>query len=706
MEGDNTQWEHQQELLKNFNSASYLQANPDVASNSYYGSRALQHYLDAGAAEGRSGSGIDWGAPTPQAPPPAAVGTGPGGGGDPQSSISAPTTPPPTGAVDPNAQYNYGQGTQGGADSEGNVIPASYNQGQYNYQEGLPADFDPYQYMKNNPDVLASGMDPGRHYMLYGKNEGRNWSGGANVAYIDPTRNANITLDPTTGKYVYHQVDEHSLDQYNVKPEDLTLKGTAMRAVQGQGLGEFTYVKGGEGVAPPPPRMGSSGEYVNPDAIDIKYVDPKTADPTKPWYLTGEGEGRYSWSQDQPVLDDNNSGTFFGNMLGGGRQGASIASTIARAVPALVATIASYGTASPMIVGAVGGAAAGSQLGGRQSTIGDVLKNMGVGAATGAVGGYAAPYIGEALSGVGNNLGLTGEGGIIPSAWNAVEGAIGSGSTIDPTTGLSIGSTPSGGLVPPPSGETLTPPPSMEGGLSPTGPPNAPVSPYGPGESLTGEGTLTPPPERPVWPEGLNPTPGGGESLYGEGLAAPPDTNIDTNANEGGEPYSVDENGNAVRGQNIDRGIDMNEGSGAPYSVDSEGNTLSGPPSDNPADYDPIGGLDIGSILANVGGYAKYIPAIISLLTAAGILGKGGTSPTAVSGTPHGGGNTGTSPSELGSLLASYGSAGGGGTPVSSGPGDSAAGGGGFGKGLEAMLAQLKNEEMQKQGNYYFQVGK
>jgi hypothetical protein len=40
---------------------------------------------------------------------------------------------------------------------------------------GLPLDFDPAAYLRANPDVEASGLDPGQHYLKWGWSEGRRW---------------------------------------------------------------------------------------------------------------------------------------------------------------------------------------------------------------------------------------------------------------------------------------------------------------------------------------------------------------------------------------------------------------------------------------------------------------------------------------------------------------------------------------------------
>ncbi len=39
----------------------------------------------------------------------------------------------------------------------------------------LPEDFDPQGYLTKNPDVAATGMDPGVHYLLHGQFESREW---------------------------------------------------------------------------------------------------------------------------------------------------------------------------------------------------------------------------------------------------------------------------------------------------------------------------------------------------------------------------------------------------------------------------------------------------------------------------------------------------------------------------------------------------
>jgi hypothetical protein len=41
----------------------------------------------------------------------------------------------------------------------------------------LPSDFDPALYLQLNPDVAFAGSDPRRHYVLYGKTEGRRYKG-------------------------------------------------------------------------------------------------------------------------------------------------------------------------------------------------------------------------------------------------------------------------------------------------------------------------------------------------------------------------------------------------------------------------------------------------------------------------------------------------------------------------------------------------
>ncbi|RST86277.1 hypothetical protein EJC49_11265 [Aquibium carbonis] len=42
-------------------------------------------------------------------------------------------------------------------------------------QEGLPGDFDPYEYLLRNPDVAAAKVDPAEHYLTYGRFEGRTY---------------------------------------------------------------------------------------------------------------------------------------------------------------------------------------------------------------------------------------------------------------------------------------------------------------------------------------------------------------------------------------------------------------------------------------------------------------------------------------------------------------------------------------------------
>jgi hypothetical protein len=41
--------------------------------------------------------------------------------------------------------------------------------------EFLPADFDPAGYLKLNPDVAEAGQNPIKHFLMYGRYEGRTW---------------------------------------------------------------------------------------------------------------------------------------------------------------------------------------------------------------------------------------------------------------------------------------------------------------------------------------------------------------------------------------------------------------------------------------------------------------------------------------------------------------------------------------------------
>jgi hypothetical protein len=43
------------------------------------------------------------------------------------------------------------------------------------FRRGLPPDFDGAIYLELNPDVARAGMDPARHFLKYGRREGRKW---------------------------------------------------------------------------------------------------------------------------------------------------------------------------------------------------------------------------------------------------------------------------------------------------------------------------------------------------------------------------------------------------------------------------------------------------------------------------------------------------------------------------------------------------
>jgi hypothetical protein len=348
--------------------------------------------------------------------------------------------PTPVQATSP-AQYNYGAYVapppnvieEGDPDYTSKFFGPRYNSTAhdtttglstaYNYAEGVPSDFDPFQYLANNPDVKSAGVDPIQHYLTSGKNEGRSWTGGA--GYLDPRKHIYTTYDSSTGQYAYDPkskgIDPEDgiwQNAYNVSAEDYTLQGRTYDPVSGSPT---------VGSAPPPPRMGITGNYINPDLIDIAYGKPEDAD--KPWFLGGykdaNGLERYTWSQQAPVLKAD-SGTFFGDLLfGGGASGARTAAAISKMLPAIAATVMSYGAGAPALMGTAGTTAAtvgtgasatgitsGALSAGLAATSGlnalaanrqgtaseglgwNDLLNFGVGAA----GSYAAPYIGTAIS--------------------------------------------------------------------------------------------------------------------------------------------------------------------------------------------------------------------------------------------------------------------------------------------------------------------
>lgn len=692
-----------------------------------------------------------WVAPTP---PPAAVGTG--------ATTPAASVPPP--------QYGYGSAVsptlpQGGGDFGLGGIGADpyavtktpgytqddqgdYNATRYNYVKDLPPDFDPYQYKKNNPDI--GDADPIQHYMTVGKNQGLSYTGGA--GFIDPKKHMWTKQDPTTGAYSYDPLgkgfnpdDRQWWNAYNVSSDDYTLKGKSMDH----------YGNEIEGAAPPPPRMNTLGQYIDPDLIDIEYGSPEDSD--KPWHLDGyrdsNGFERYTWSQKMPVLPAD-SGTFFGDLLfGGGASGARTAAAVSKMLPAAAATVMSLGAGAPALLGSAGATAAGTGAGASATGLTSLGLSTGLAATTGlnamgaghqggssvgwndllnfglgAAGSVAAPYIGGALSPYLDPI----TGAIKNTVGDALSGVgnylnVGAGQGLDPITGLG------GGVY---DSATAPIPISDSGVLEPFNPSvlNHPAaSGIGPVPLDIGGGVYDPNTAPiPISDSGVidvtNPSVFNHPSSYDVSLAPgdsiPLDDPLrgqmtDSSGKVWGSPEEMSMGQDFPYGQGgmtdaygkvwgspdeLGAGVEFPPGEGG--MTDAYGRVW-GSPEEMFAGQEWKGmpwWSDIGKYLSKIGAWTKYIPAITALLNASGVLGKGGT-PTTGTPTyppPTGGGAAGIDPTTLGAMLAR---AGGGGRGVEQAP-SAGAGGSGTGAGsLEAMLAQLKNEEMNRQRGYYFNTG-
>ena len=164
----------------------YLQRYQDVFANDYFRQNPFEHYSRYGQNEGRQWGGMMSGPPVNQFPhgsppqPPPQLATGGG-----QGLASVPSyQPPPVERERPSTPLPQNPtimpSTQGPIPTRPGVATRIGGMVGGTQTGGLkprvpPGNFDPNMYLKLNPDVKSSGIDPYTHYVMFGMDEGRKY---------------------------------------------------------------------------------------------------------------------------------------------------------------------------------------------------------------------------------------------------------------------------------------------------------------------------------------------------------------------------------------------------------------------------------------------------------------------------------------------------------------------------------------------------